>query len=83
MNRREMTRREFLKIVGSSSMLMTLPMSGGCLNWQGFTVSLVKDPDDSYAVRKSLDMIEGLDFLNSGDNVLLKLFHSIHGNSMR
>ena len=73
MDRKKTTRREFLKFLGGSSLLMMLPMSEGCLDWQGYPVSLVKSNDDSYSINRALDMIGGLDFLNSGDSVLLKL----------
>jgi uncharacterized protein (DUF362 family) len=73
MDRKETTRREFLKILGGSSLLMMLPMSEGCLDLQGYPVSVVKNTDDSYSIKRALDMIGGLDFLKSGDSVLLKL----------
>lgn len=69
---REITRREFFKVVAGSSLLMTLPMSGGCPGLKGVTVSLVKDPDDSYALKRAIEMVGGLDFLKPGDSVLLK-----------
>jgi uncharacterized protein (DUF362 family) len=73
MDRKETTRREFLKILGGSSILMMLPMSEGCIDQQGYAVSLVKNTDVSYSIKKALDMIGGLDFIKSGDSVLLKL----------
>ena len=73
MNWREITRREFLRIVGSSSLFMTLPLSGGCLDVRDYAVSMVKDGDDAYSIRRALDLIGGLDFLRPGDSVLLKL----------
>lgn len=73
MNGREITRRDFLKVVGGSSLLLTLPITGGCPGWQGVAVSLVKDPDDSYAISQAIELVGGLDFLATGDSVLLKL----------
>ena len=73
MDWRKITRREFLRIVGSSSLFMTLPLSGGCLNVRDYAVSMVKDADDAYSIRRALDLIGGLDFLKPGDSVLLKL----------
>jgi hypothetical protein len=66
MSSKEMTRRDFLKAMAGSSLFMTLPFSGGCPEWQNFEVPLVKDPDDSYAIKRAIEMIGGLDFLNPG-----------------
>jgi uncharacterized protein (DUF362 family) len=72
MNCKNTTRREFLKAVAGSSLLMALPMSWGCQQTQGVAVSLVKDPDDSYALKRALQLVGGLSFLKPGDSVLLK-----------
>jgi len=72
MNCKEKTRREFLKVVAGSSLLMTLPISWGCPRTQRIAVSLVKDPDDSYTLKRALEMVGGLDFLKPGDSVFLK-----------
>ena len=72
MNPRGINRRDFLKAIAKSSLLMSLPMSGGCAGWQSIPVSLVKDPDGPYAIRRAIEMIRGLDFLKPGDSVLIK-----------
>ncbi|MBW1825361.1 MAG: DUF362 domain-containing protein [Deltaproteobacteria bacterium] len=51
-------RRKFLKLLGYSSLLLTLPTTEG---------------DESYAISKAIELIEGFDFLSPGDSVLLKL----------
>ena len=38
-----------------------------------YTVSLVKNFDDSYAINRAIELAGGLDFLSAGDSVLLKL----------
>jgi uncharacterized protein (DUF362 family) len=73
MSRTGMTRREFLRVVGTSSLALALPMSGGCPARQAFAVSFVKASDDAYALKRAIDLVGGLDFLNPGDSVLLKL----------
>jgi uncharacterized protein (DUF362 family) len=73
MNDKVITRRDFFKIVGSSSLLLTLPMNRGCLVLQATKVSLVKNPDDSYAIKRAVELAGGFDFLNPGDSVLLKV----------
>ena len=67
------TRREFLKMMGASSLLMSLPMSAGCPLQQAVRVSLVKDSDDAYAIRRAIELAGDLDFLASGDSLLLKV----------
>lgn len=66
-------RREFLKAVSLSPCLLALSLNQGCTLPQPVTVSLVKDSDDGYALRRSLELIGGLDFIKPGDRVLLKL----------
>jgi len=69
-------RREFLKLVGCSSLLLALPGIEGCREEPPETtyqVSLVKDSDETYALNKSIELVGGLDFLSQGDSVLLKL----------
>jgi len=77
MSYQKIDRREFLKVMGFSSMLFTLPFSAGCLDQTkpntDIKVSLVKDSDESDAIVQAIDMIGGMDFLSSGDSVLLKL----------
>lgn len=65
-------RRDFLKTVARSSVLMSLPLSGGCSGWGAAAVSLVSNPDPSYAIRRAIAMVRGLDFLRPGDSVLIK-----------
>lgn len=72
MNSALINRREFLKAVAGSSVLMSLPWSGGCTGGQTAAVSLVSNPDPSYAIRRAIEMIRGLDFLRPGDSVLIK-----------
>ena len=79
-------RREFLKFIGCSSLFLTFPIMGGCGEEESETnnsqnnaddtysiVALVKDSDESYAVKRALELAEGLDFLSPGDSVLLKV----------
>ncbi len=69
-------RRKFLKLVGCSSLLLTLPIIEGCQEKQPKTtsqVSLVKDSDETYALNRAIELVGGLDFLSPGDSVLLKL----------
>ncbi len=69
-------RRRFLKLLGYSSLFLTLPTTEGCQDELPNTtsyVSLVKNSDESYAISKAIELIEGLDFLSPGDSVLLKL----------
>jgi uncharacterized protein (DUF362 family) len=73
MSKNIITRREFLKTISISPFLVSLPMNQGCFLQQPVEVSLVKDTNDSYAIKRALELIGGLDFLNIGDSVLLKL----------
>lgn len=87
MNSDKITRREFLKITGCSSLFLTLPMIVGCggqaqetntaagmaLDSTSYTVSLVKSFDESYAITRAIELAGGLDFISPGDSVLLKL----------
>ena len=69
-------RREFIKLVGCSSLLLALPGIEGCREEPTETtyqVSLVKDSDEAYALNKAIELVGGLDFLSPGDSVLLKL----------
>lgn len=69
-------RREFLKLVGCSSLLLALPGIEGCREEPPDTtyqVSLVKDSDENYTLNKAIELVGGLDFLSQGDSVLLKL----------
>jgi len=73
MSSKIITRREFLQKVSLSPILLSLSLNPGCLLQPPVTVSLVKDTDDSHAIRRALELIGGLDFLHVGDSVLLKL----------
>jgi uncharacterized protein (DUF362 family) len=69
-------RREFLKLLGYSSLLLGVPLLPGCddagVKTPG-SVALVKNSDDAYALRRAIQLIDGLSFLKPGDSVLLKL----------
>jgi len=67
------TRREFLIKASLSPLLLSLSINQGCFLQQPVTVSLVKDTDDAYALKRAIELIGGLDFLKMGDSVLLKL----------
>lgn len=67
------TRRELLKVLGTSSLLFSLPINVGCPLPQITRVSLVKNPDDSYAIKRAIELAGGLDFIIPGDSVLLKV----------
>ncbi len=69
----KINRREFLKTIGSSPFLLSLPAALGCDAGGTHTASLVKHTDDYYAIRQAVDMVGGFEFLNPGDSVLLKL----------
>jgi uncharacterized protein (DUF362 family) len=68
-------RRAFLKLLGYSSLVYSLPIQQGCKDKikTPIPVSLVKDSDDAYAIRRAIELVNGLDFLKHGDSVLLKL----------
>jgi uncharacterized protein (DUF362 family) len=70
-------RREFLKLMGCSSLLLILPTIEGCQEREQpkttSQVSLVKDSDERYALNRAIELVGGLDFLSPGDSVLLKL----------
>ena len=73
MSRNIITRREFLKTISISPFLVSLSMSQGCFLQEPVKVSLVKNASDSYALKRALELIAGLDFINIGDSVLLKI----------
>jgi uncharacterized protein (DUF362 family) len=69
-------RREFLKLLGYSSLLLSVPLLPGC-EYAGVRIpgsaALVKNTDDAYALRRAIQLVDGLSFLKPGDSVLLKL----------
>jgi len=67
------TRREFLKIAGASSLAVTLPLNHGCFVRQNVSVSMVKHSDDTYALKRAVQLAGDFQFLNPGDSVLLKV----------
>ncbi|MCX5894303.1 MAG: DUF362 domain-containing protein, partial [Proteobacteria bacterium] len=75
MSQNNLDRREFLKLLGCSSLLLSLPTGSGCRGpaTTSVSVSLVKNPDDAYSVKRAIELAGGLDFLHPGDSVLLKL----------
>jgi uncharacterized protein (DUF362 family) len=68
-------RRTFLKLLGWSSLMLTVPGTTACTDNIKTPVqaALVKSSDDTYALNRALELIDGLDFLVPGDSVLLKL----------
>jgi uncharacterized protein (DUF362 family) len=72
-----MNRREFLKLLGSAPLV--LPLSGvlsGCRvkpEVNPFTVSIVKNHDYESAISLAIELAGGLDFIESGNSVLLKI----------
>ncbi|MGA1869415.1 MAG: DUF362 domain-containing protein [bacterium] len=75
------SRRQFIKLVGYSSLILSQPIGGGCGSRPSqtksdttfFTVSLVKDTDESYAIDRAIELAGGLNFILPGDTILLKL----------
>jgi uncharacterized protein (DUF362 family) len=68
-------RRTFLKLLGWSSLLLTVPGTTACIDKITTPVqaALVKSSDDGYSLIRAFELIDGLDFLSPGDSVLLKL----------
>ena len=69
-------RREFLKLLGYSSLLLSVPLLPGCEDAGVKTpgsVALVKNSDDAFALKRAIQLVDGLSFLKPGDSVLLKL----------
>jgi uncharacterized protein (DUF362 family) len=68
-------RRTFLKLLGWSSLLLTVPGTMACTDIIKTPVqaALVKSSDDGYSLKRALELIDGLAFLSPGDSVLLKL----------
>jgi uncharacterized protein (DUF362 family) len=68
-------RRTFLKLLGWSSLALTVPGTTACTDIIKTPVqaALVKNSDDGYSLKRALDLIDGLDFVRPGDSVLLKL----------
>jgi len=82
MDNRDFNRREFLRLLGVSSLCFTLPLAGGCDEQTGKenpgdaagnTVALVKNGDDAYALSRAIELAGGLDFIAPGQSVLLKV----------
>ncbi|MGA1824175.1 MAG: DUF362 domain-containing protein [bacterium] len=82
MSAHTLSRRQFLKLIGYSSLVLTQPVvGGGCWNEPSqedsdpttYTVALVKNSDESYAIERAIELAGGLDFIAAGDSVLLKL----------
>ena len=68
-------RRTFLKLLGWSSLLITVPGTTACIDniKKPVHAALVKSSDDRYSLRRAIELIDGLDFITPGDSVLLKL----------
>lgn len=65
-----------MQLLGSSSLFLTIPFVSGCVvpeQQKTATVSMVKNLDHAYAIRKAIELAGGLDFISPGDSVLLKL----------
>jgi uncharacterized protein (DUF362 family) len=72
----DLDRRDFLKLLGCSSLLLSVPLLPGCEDAGVRTLgsaALVKNADDAYALRRAISLVDGLSFLKPGDSVLLKL----------
>jgi uncharacterized protein (DUF362 family) len=72
----DLDRREFLKLLGYSSLLLSVPLLPGCEDAGVKThalAALVKSTDHAFALKRAIQLVDGLSFLKPGDSVLLKL----------